>query len=112
MAGPYAGLKVFDLSHVIAGPFCTRLLADLGADVVRVEQPAGDLMRALPVAVGDPAEHLSSAYAQYNTGKRSIGLDLKDPRGLDLALRLPPPGGRGGGEFFSPPAGPGGGGGG
>ncbi|MCE3554835.1 CoA transferase [Pseudonocardia sp. RS11V-5] len=88
MAGPYAGLRVFDLSHVIAGPFCTRMLADLGADVIRVEQPTGDLMRALPVAVGDPEDHVSSAYAQYNTGKRSIGLNLKDPRGLDLALRL------------------------
>ena len=88
MAGPYAGLRVFDLSHVIAGPFCTRLLADLGADVVRVEQPSGDLMRALPVPVGDPADRVSSAYAQYNSGKRSIGLDLKDPRGIDLALRL------------------------
>jgi crotonobetainyl-CoA:carnitine CoA-transferase CaiB-like acyl-CoA transferase len=85
MAGPYAGLRVFDLSHVIAGPFCTRLLADLGADVVRVEQPTGDLMRALPVDVGGG---VSSAYAQYNTGKRSIGLNLKDARGLDLALRL------------------------
>ncbi len=88
MAGPYAGLRVFDLSHVIAGPFCTRMLADLGADVVRVEQPAGDLMRGLPVPVGDPADRLSSAYAQYNNGKRSVGLNLKDPRGLDLALRL------------------------
>ncbi|MDL5158885.1 CaiB/BaiF CoA transferase family protein [Actinomycetospora termitidis] len=88
MAGPYAGLRVFDLSHVIAGPFCTRMLADLGADVIRVEQPAGDLMRALPVAVGDPADHLSSAYAQYNCGKRSIGLNLKDDRGRELALEL------------------------
>jgi crotonobetainyl-CoA:carnitine CoA-transferase CaiB-like acyl-CoA transferase len=88
MAGPYAGLRVFDLSHVIAGPFCTRMLADMGADVVRVEQPTGDLMRALPVAVGDPADHLSSAYAQYNHGKRSVGLNLKAPRGLELALRL------------------------
>lgn len=88
MAGPYAGLKVFDLSHVIAGPFCTRMLADMGADVVRVEQPTGDLLRALPVPVGDPADRLSSAYAQYNNGKRSIGLNLKDERGVDLALRL------------------------
>ena len=88
MAGPYAGLRVFDLSHVIAGPFCTRMLADLGADVIRVEQPAGDLMRALPVPVGDPADHLSSAYVQYNNGKRSLGLNLKDPRGHDLALQL------------------------
>ena len=88
MAGPYAGLRVFDLSHVIAGPFCTRMLADMGADVIRVEQPSGDLMRALPVPVGDPGDRLSSAYAQYNNGKRSIGVDLRDPRGLDLALRL------------------------
>ncbi|HZZ51356.1 MAG TPA: CoA transferase [Pseudonocardia sp.] len=88
VAGPYAGLKVFDLSHVIAGPFCTRMLADLGADVIRVEQPTGDLMRALPVAVGPSEHHLSSAYAQYNNGKRSIGLNLKDRRGRDLALRL------------------------
>jgi crotonobetainyl-CoA:carnitine CoA-transferase CaiB-like acyl-CoA transferase len=88
VAGPYAGLRVFDLSHVIAGPFCTRMLADLGADVVRVEQPAGDLMRALPVPVGDPSDHLTSAYIQYNNGKRSVGLNLKDARGHDLALRL------------------------
>ncbi|MCW0211924.1 MAG: CoA transferase [Pseudonocardia sp.] len=85
MAGPYSGLRVFDLSHVIAGPFCTRMLADMGADVVRVEQPAGDLMRGLPVQVGDG---VSSAYAQYNNGKRSIGVDLKSDTGLDLALRL------------------------
>jgi crotonobetainyl-CoA:carnitine CoA-transferase CaiB-like acyl-CoA transferase len=88
MSGPYSGLRVFDLSHVIAGPFCTRMLADMGADVVRVEQPTGDMMRALPVAVGAPEEHLSSAYAQYNNGKRSIGLDLKSARGRELALQL------------------------
>ena len=85
MAGPYSGLRVFDLSHVIAGPFCTRMLADLGADVIRVERPEGDLMRALPVPVG---ERLSSAYVQYNNGKRSIGLNLKDDRGRELALEL------------------------
>lgn len=88
VAGPYAGLRVFDLSHVIAGPFCTRMLADMGADVVRVEQPSGDLMRGLPVPVGPAEDHLSSAYVQYNTGKRSIGLDLKHARGRELALRL------------------------
>jgi crotonobetainyl-CoA:carnitine CoA-transferase CaiB-like acyl-CoA transferase len=88
MPGPYSGLRVFDLSQVIAGPFCTRMLADMGADVVRVEQRTGDIMRALPVPVGAPEDHLSSAYAQYNNGKRSIGLDLKTERGRELALQL------------------------
>ncbi|HEY4098323.1 MAG TPA: CoA transferase [Baekduia sp.] len=85
MSGPYAGIQVFDLSHVIAGPFCTRLMADMGADVIRVEQPAGDMMRQIPYAFdGD----LSSAYAQYNNGKRAVGLDLKSEAGRELALRL------------------------
>jgi crotonobetainyl-CoA:carnitine CoA-transferase CaiB-like acyl-CoA transferase len=83
--GPYAGLRVFDLSHVIAGPLCTRMLADLGADVVRVEQRGGDLMRQTPVFFGGDN---SSAYAQYNCGKRSIGLDLKHERGRGIALDL------------------------
>jgi crotonobetainyl-CoA:carnitine CoA-transferase CaiB-like acyl-CoA transferase len=85
VAAPLEGLRVFDLSQVIAGPFCTRLLADLGADVIRVEAEGGDLMRALPLAFDDD---LSTAYAQYNTGKRSIGLDLKSEGGRDVALRL------------------------
>lgn len=83
--GGYHGLRVLDLTQVIAGPFCTRLLADLGADVVRVESRAGDIMRRLPIAFdGD----LSTAYTQYNVGKRCIGLDLKADDGLDVALRL------------------------
>ena len=57
----------------------------MGADVIRVEQPEGDLMRALPVQLG---ERLSSAYVQYNNGKRSVGLNLKDERGRRLALEL------------------------
>jgi crotonobetainyl-CoA:carnitine CoA-transferase CaiB-like acyl-CoA transferase len=85
MSGPYAGVKVFDLSHVIAGPLCTRLMADMGAEVIRVEQPAGDMMRQIPFLFdGDN----SSSYAQYNCGKRSIGLDLKSEQGRELALRL------------------------
>ena len=83
--GAYDGLKVLDLSQVIAGPFCTRLLADLGAYVIRVEGRTGDIMRHLPIAYdGDQ----SSAFAQYNAGKRSIGIDLKDSSGLAVARRL------------------------
>lgn len=83
--GPYAGLRVLDLSQVIAGPFCTRLLSDLGADVIRVESPTGDVMRSMPIAHGLDG---SSAFAQYNAGKRSVGLDLKSPEGLEVAERL------------------------
>ncbi|MEU1597049.1 CoA transferase [Streptomyces sp. NPDC005708] len=85
MSGGYSGLTVLDLSQVIAGPFCTRLLSDLGADVVRVEAPAGDIMRRLPITYDTD---LSTAFAQYNVGKRSVGINLKDPKGRELALRL------------------------
>ena len=84
-SGGYSGLRVLDLTQVIAGPFCTRLLSDLGADVVRVESRSGDIMRRLPIAYGADG---STAFAQYNVGKRSIGLDLKSADGRDLALRL------------------------
>jgi len=85
MSGGYAGLRVLDLTQVIAGPFCTRLLSDLGADVVRIESRDGDIMRRLPIAYGTDG---STAFAQYNVGKRSIGIDLKDPVGRELVLRL------------------------
>ncbi|MDT4894720.1 MAG: hypothetical protein QOE97_3755, partial [Pseudonocardiales bacterium] len=83
--GGYAGLRVLDLTQVIAGPFCTRLLSDLGADVVRIESRDGDIMRRLPIGYGTDG---STAFAQYNVGKRSVGIDLKDPEGRELALRL------------------------
>lgn len=85
MTGPYHGLRILDLSHVIAGPFATHLLADMGADVVRIEPRSGDLMRSLPVSYDDD---LSSAFAQYNCGKRSVSVDLKESEGLEIALRL------------------------
>ena len=83
--GGYSGLRVIDLSQVIAGPFCTRLLSDLGADVIRIESPGGDIMRRLPIAYDTD---LSTAFTQYNAGKRSVGINLKDPAGVELALRL------------------------
>src|ERR1700691_1527914 len=84
--GPLAGLLVADFSRVLAGPYCTMLLADLGADVIKVESPAGDDTRAWmpPVA----ADGVSTYYMAINRNKRSVALDLKDPAELELAKTL------------------------
>ena len=78
------GVRVLDLSRVLAGPYCTALLADLGADVVKVESPSGDDARHLGPFVGNESVY----FAQLNRGKRSIALDLKDPDDHALLLRL------------------------
>ena len=84
--GPLAGVRVADLSRVLAGPYCTMVLADLGADVVKVERPQGGDETRLwgpPFAGGEAAYYLS-----VNRGKRSCALDLSDPDGQALALEL------------------------
>jgi crotonobetainyl-CoA:carnitine CoA-transferase CaiB-like acyl-CoA transferase len=84
-AGPLAGLKVLDLSTVVSGPFCTQMLGDLGADVVKVESTRGDTTRMM----GPPFnEGLTPIFSHFNRNKRSIALDLKQPRGREVALRL------------------------
>jgi crotonobetainyl-CoA:carnitine CoA-transferase CaiB-like acyl-CoA transferase len=84
MTKTLSGLRVLDFTTTIAGPHCTRLLADLGADVVKVESPEGDVMRTrLPLRNG-----ASSYFGQLNAGKRSIVLDLKDPGAVAAAHRL------------------------
>ena len=83
---PLGGVRVVDLSRVLAGPYCTMVLADLGADVVKVERPgSGDETRAWgpPFADGESAYYLS-----VNRSKRSCALDLADPAGRDIALEL------------------------
>jgi crotonobetainyl-CoA:carnitine CoA-transferase CaiB-like acyl-CoA transferase len=85
-SAPLAGVRVADLSRVLAGPYCTMVLADLGADVVKVERPeGGDETRSWgpPFAGGEAAYYLS-----VNRGKRSCALDLSDPEGRALALEL------------------------
>ena len=82
---PLAGLRVLDLTQVLAGPFCTMMLGDLGADVVKVERPDGDGTRRWgPPFAGDE----SAYFLQVNRNKRSIAIDLKDPEGAAVAQRL------------------------
>src|SRR6185295_9344686 len=77
-------LRVLDVTQVMAGPFCAMLLADLGADVIKVEPPAGDSTREMPGAVGTD----SPSFNAVNRGKRSIVLNLKTGGGRDAFLRL------------------------
>ena len=87
---PLDGIRVIDVSRVLAGPFATMVLADLGADVVKVEPPDGDETRNWgPPWWGDPAERRSAYFAAVNRNKRSIALDLRSDAGratLDLLL--------------------------
>ena len=78
------GVRVLDLSHTLAGPFATMLLADLGADVVKVEPPGGDETRTWAPHVDGESVYFMSA----NRGKRSIAVNLKDPRGREVVYRL------------------------
>jgi crotonobetainyl-CoA:carnitine CoA-transferase CaiB-like acyl-CoA transferase len=85
-SGPLRGVRVLDLSRVLAGPYCAMMLADLGADVIKVERPdGGDITRAWgPPWTGGEATY----YMAANRGKRSIAIDLRDPDGLAIARRL------------------------
>ena len=84
-----ADLRVLDLTQVLAGPYCTMLLADMGADVVKVERPGGDLIRANPPYVADPdAESYGGYFQSVNRGKRSLELDLTTDADRDAFLSL------------------------
>ncbi len=89
---PLAGIRVLDLSRILAGPSCTQLLGDLGADVIKVERPGrGDDTRAWgpPFVEGADGEELESAYyLAANRNKRSIAVDLASPEGAALIRRL------------------------
>jgi formyl-CoA transferase len=82
--GALHGLRVLDVTQVMAGPFCAMLLADLGADVVKVEAPAGDSTRQMPGAAGTD----SPSFNAVNRGKRSIVINLKAAEGRDVFTRL------------------------
>lgn len=86
MGGPLEGVRVLDFSRVLAGPHCGRALADLGADVVKVEPPEGDLTRYFLPKAGS----MSRYFAQQNAGKRNISLDLDRPESAEVVRRLVP----------------------
>jgi crotonobetainyl-CoA:carnitine CoA-transferase CaiB-like acyl-CoA transferase len=87
---PLAGLRVLDLSRLLPGPFCSLLLADFGAEVIKVEDTRmGDYVRWSPPYVEGAAESARGAlFLALNRGKRSIGLDLKSEAGREVLLRL------------------------
>lgn len=88
-AGPLAGIRVLDLTQALAGPYCTMLLADLGADVVKIEPPSGDMTRFPgPFTAEDTEQAYGGYFASINRGKRSIVLDLKDDGDRDVFLQL------------------------
>ena len=89
MPGPLDGVTILDLSEYVCGPYATKLLADFGADVIKVERPGGDPGRTLgPFPGGDSHPEKSGTFFYFNTNKRSIELDLKAQEGRETFLAL------------------------
>ena len=84
MTAPLDGIRVLDFTRVLSGPHCTRMLSDLGAEVIKVEPPDGDITRF----TSPRRNSMPSYYAQQNAGKRSVSLNLASDEGSAIALRL------------------------
>ncbi|MEM9062881.1 MAG: CoA transferase [Pseudomonadota bacterium] len=84
MSGPLAGIKVIELAHVMAGPVAGLMLADMGADVIKVEKPSGDDTRHSAPYIGDEA----ASYMMMNRNKRGIVLNLKDPEQAEILREM------------------------
>ena len=82
--GPLTGLRVLEIGHFVAAPFCTRLLADLGADVIKIEPPTGDPVRQW----GKQVNGVAPWWSLHARNKRCITLNLKSKKAVDIVLRL------------------------
>src|ERR1700742_5327122 len=78
LTGPLAGVRIIDLTAMVMGPYCTQIMADMGADVIKVEPPQGDNTRYISVG---PAPGMSGVFVNVNRGKRGIVLDLRSEAG-------------------------------
>ena len=88
LPGPLAGVRVLETTTTWAGPMCGCVLADFGAEVIKIEPPDGEVARRLPPALPGASPPVSALHATVNRNKRSLCLDLREPRGRDLFLRL------------------------
>src|SRR5207342_1480601 len=84
MSQPLAGIRVIELANFIAGPLAGTLLADMGADVIKIEPPKGDMGRAMPPQTNNE----SVSFVALNRNKRSLVLDLKQPAAREVLLKL------------------------
>src|ERR1043165_1659511 len=85
MALPLEGVRVLDLTSVMAGPYCTMVLGDLGAEVVKIEDfPEGDASRRFDPKINDE----SYCFAVLNRNKKSVAVDIKEPRGKEVLMKL------------------------
>src|ERR1700752_2491937 len=83
--GPLVGFRILDLTQVVSGPFCTMMLGDLGADVIKIEPPEGDSTRLF----GRPFKGgVTATFLNFNRNKRGIVVDLKQEHGRDIVRRL------------------------
>src|SRR4051794_22207177 len=85
MSAPLDGIRILDLSRLLPGPYCTMMLADLGAEVFKIEEPNyGDPTRIIPPRIKEEG----SLFLTVNRNKKSVTLNLKDPRGVDAFMKL------------------------